>query len=151
MAILIRHGGESHVMRPDGVMRTSVIRPFVGYSPQADVQAVAQAFTTGGPLATTLGGFGAPGGGVIATWWANLKANIAARKMEKAAIKQAIQQSSPGPEQNMASQVAPQMQAQMHMLRHLTHGANQGQVTGPLRRAMRTLADRRPITFYRAG
>jgi hypothetical protein len=151
MATIFRHGGEAHVMRPDGVMRSSIIRPFVGYNPQADVQAVAQAFTTGGPLATQLAGLGAPG--PIATWWANVKARFAMRKVEKAVEKAAIiaASSSPGPETVTASQVAPQMQAQMQMLRHLTQHSNALQVRGPIAQAGRALASRRYFTYYRAG
>lgn len=141
MAIVIRHGGESHVMRPDAVMRTSVIRPFVGYSPQADVMAVAQQFTTGGPLATTLGGLRGPG--PIRRWWAGVKARRALRQMHGF--------SGPGPQMDMGSQVAPQMQAQMLMLRHLTQSSNQGQLRAEIAQAASTLASRRPYTFYRAG
>lgn len=131
-------------MRPDGVYRTSVIRPFVNYSPQADVQAVAQAFTTGGPLATTLSGLRGPG--PIGRWWAGVKARAAARRgMFGYGF------GSPGPEMVMSSQVAPQMQAQMLMLRHLTQNANPGQLRAEVAQAASTLAHRRPFSFYYAG
>jgi len=127
-------------MRPDGVMRTSVIRPFVGYNPTADVQAVAQQFTTGGPLATTLSGLSSSN--PIKRWWAGVKAR---RMLRGAALY------GPGPEMNMASQVAPQMQAQMLMLRHLTQGSNPGHIRAEIAMAQSTLASRRPFSFYRAG
>jgi hypothetical protein len=48
MALIIRHGGEAHVMRPDGVYRTGVLQPMVGYHPGADVRAVGRMFTARG-------------------------------------------------------------------------------------------------------
>jgi len=45
--LIARHGGESHYVRPDRVYRTGVLTPIVGYQPQQDVMAVAQAFTQG--------------------------------------------------------------------------------------------------------
>ena len=45
--IITRHGAGSHYVRPDRVYRTGVLQSMYGYSPQQDVMAVAQAFTTG--------------------------------------------------------------------------------------------------------
>lgn len=143
--VIIKHGGEAHVMRPDAVMRTSVIRPFVNYNPQADVQAVAQAFTTGGPLATTLGGLRGPG--PIRRWWEGVKARAALRRGMAGYGGFA----GPGPIMDTSSQVAPQMQAQMVMLRHLTQSQNPGQLRAEVASAASTLASRRPFTYYRAG
>lgn len=42
-----RHGADMHYMRPDAVMRTSVVQPSGGYYPTADVLAVANEFTVG--------------------------------------------------------------------------------------------------------
>jgi hypothetical protein len=45
--LMVRHGGESHVVRPDRVYRTGVLTPIIGFQPQADVMANAAAFTLG--------------------------------------------------------------------------------------------------------
>lgn len=45
--LIARHGGESHVVRPDRVYRTGVLTPIVGFQPQQDVMANAAAFTQG--------------------------------------------------------------------------------------------------------
>lgn len=45
--LIARHGGSSHFVRPDRVIRTGVIESIVGYSPQQDVMNVAQEFTQG--------------------------------------------------------------------------------------------------------
>lgn len=45
--LIARHGGSSHYVRPDRVIRTGVIESIVGYSPQQDVMNVAQEFTQG--------------------------------------------------------------------------------------------------------
>ncbi len=55
--IIARHGGSSHLVRPDQVYRTSVLQPIVGYQPQQDVMAVAQEFTQG-PYAFQAGNAG---------------------------------------------------------------------------------------------
>lgn len=132
-------------MRPDGVMRSSILQPFVGFSPQADVQAVARAFTTGGPLGTDLRGFGAPSGGL----WGRIKAFFA--KPSQAQVAAAIANMSPGPEMVVSSQVAPQMQAQMNLLAHLTHNSNPHHLQAAVLKAHMTLVKRRPLTWYRAG
>lgn len=45
MQTITRHGGASHFVRPDGIYRTSVLQPAIGYDPNADVQSVAASFT----------------------------------------------------------------------------------------------------------
>ena len=137
------------LIRPDGVMRTGVIRPFAGWNPSGNAQAIAQAFTTGGPLATTLGGLSSAG--PIANWWAGVKARWADRKMAKAIMSGAIQQTSPGPESTVGNQVAPQMQHQMQMLMALTQTSNSYSIVGPVAQASRALAARRWNTYYRDG
>lgn len=47
MTMIMRHGDARHYVRPDRVYRTGVVAPMTGYYPQADVMAVAQAFTSG--------------------------------------------------------------------------------------------------------
>ncbi len=145
MATVFRHGGEAHVVRPDRVYRTSVLTPMVGYDPTADVQSVAMAFTQGPPLGTQLQGFGA---NPFAGWLARNKAAWNSRKAQKFMF--AGFGMSPGPINNQASQVAPQMQAQMQMLRHLMQDSN-AHIYGPIARAARAEAMRRPFTYYYAG
>lgn len=41
---MTRHGGASHIVRPDRVVRTGVLTPIVGYQPRADVMVVAHDF-----------------------------------------------------------------------------------------------------------
>ena len=144
MTTMVRHGGDWHVMRPDRVMRTSVLSPMVNYSPQADVQAVAQMFTQGPPLGTDLQGLGL-------SFIGKIRAKLAIRRARKAMAGLAGLGMSPGPKLNMASQVAPQMQGQMAMLAHLMQRSNAMTVYGPLAAAARALEMRRPFTYYRAG
>jgi hypothetical protein len=146
MTTMVRHGGAFHVMRPDRVMRTSVLAPMVGYSPQADVMAVAQAFTQGPPLGTDLRGL--DGVGVVD----KIKAFFAQFRAKKA-MKQAVKGmgASPGPINFEARDVAPQMQAQMAILRRLSMTSNARHMKPPLLYAARTLESRRPFTYYRAG
>ncbi len=144
MAVMLRHGGESHNMRPDRVYRTSVLSPIAGYAPGADVQAVAAAFTAPfGP--NGLSGLGAGSGGRLATWWANLKARIAAKKQAVVARAAGVS-APPGPAYQNAQQIAPQIATQMQMLAALapTHGG------GPYAAAM-DAATRRWATYYIAG
>lgn len=94
-----RHGGASHYMRPDRVYRTSVLSPMVDYNPGSDVEAVADAFTTGpqsgmmlsglgrGAYRPVLRGFGAVtllGPGLfprIRNWWAGVRARAWMKKV----------------------------------------------------------------------
>jgi hypothetical protein len=138
-------------MRPDGVMRTSVVQPIFGYDPNADVMAVAQAFTQGPPSMGQLNGLGMMNPfSKIKLWFQSLIASVKAKQFQ--AIAGPTQQPSPpGPEQNAASQIAPQMQAQMQMLNTLSAHLNQGQMVGPLRHAANELRRRRWNTYYYAG
>lgn len=57
MQVVERHGGSSHLVRPDGIYSTSVLQPTGGYSPGQDVQAVAASFTQR-PMSLPLSGLG---------------------------------------------------------------------------------------------
>ena len=90
----MRHGADSHYLRPDAVYRTSVIQPLIGFSPQQDVMAVAGEFTQG-PYSFQQGGALSGLGlarsspirlmgpysygyhGPIANWWGRVKARWA--------------------------------------------------------------------------
>jgi len=151
MATVIRHGAGAHFMRPDGVMRTSVVQPIFGYAPGADAMAVAQAFTQGPPSMGQLNGLGMMNPfSKIKLWFQSLIANAQAKKFQ--AIAGAAQQPNPpGPEPGAVSQIAPQMQAQMAMLNQLSVQLNQEQLVGPLRRAADELRRRRWNSYYYAG
>lgn len=121
-------------MRPDRVMRTSVLSPMVGYNPGRDVQAVADEFTTGPASGMTLGGFGrgvyyphlrgfgAAGGGLfprLRNWWAGVRARAWMRKQGMPAQRGvsdasvpgggvAVQQSAYGPAAGMGPWGVPQ-------------------------------------------
>lgn len=41
-----KHGAEQHYVRPDGVMRTSVVQAIPGFRPVSNAQAIAQRFTS---------------------------------------------------------------------------------------------------------
>jgi hypothetical protein len=99
MTTVMRHGADSHYLRPDAVYRTSVIQPLIGYSPQQDVMNVAAEFTQG-PYAFQQGtGLGlarrgspirlmGPGyHGPIADWWTRVKAKWAMLKAQYQAQK----------------------------------------------------------------
>lgn len=67
---MTRHGGSIHFVRPDQIVRTSVLQPIVGYQPQNDVMMVTQEFTSGPASGMQLSGLGAPfGQGPIAQWF----------------------------------------------------------------------------------
>jgi hypothetical protein len=156
MATVFRHGGEAHVVRPDRVYRTSVLSPMVGFDPTADVQANAMAFTQGPPLGMMLSGLGA---GPFQMMWLRAKTWWAARKTRKFMFAGLggyngfgnFADPNGGGARAQAAEVAPQIRAQMHMLMALTQGANPGDVHGPVARAARTLARRRPYEYYYAG
>lgn len=162
MTTTLRHGGESHVVRPDGVMRSSIIRPIYGYQPDADVQSVVQAFTLGPPYGTIMtdgsmsglrGAFGAPG--PLQSLWLKIKTAWNAKKAHKLMTAAGVHglrglygqpAYGAGPEAGAALQVAPQLAAQMKMLMYLTPGA--GVVVND---AAHTLARRRLNTYYYGG
>lgn len=152
MTTVIRHGAGSHYMRPDGVMRTSVIQPMYGYQPQADVQNVAALFTR--PYGMTinddgsLSGFGAMPG-PIARLGAKIKGFFNRRKAGNFMF--GGLRDSPGPAFDMASQVAPQMQSQMAMLQKLTQMQAPGQIRQAVGQASYALQMRRPYTWWYAG
>lgn len=115
MALITRHGGGSHYVRPDAVYRTSVLQSIVGYQPQADVQAVAAAFTLGPTGAMTVTGLsGLRGAGPIATWWANVKAKWAAKFHPAAVAGIGIDPASMATA-NVAPDMAGRLAAVMHM------------------------------------
>jgi hypothetical protein len=118
---IFRHGGEAHVMRPDGVMRTSVLQPMVGYQPQVDVEEVTRAFTQGPFLATRMAqnydgpsnfaglfGLGQPGpiqrlGLRIQAWFASIRARKGMAGL-----------GMPGPAYYNAQSISPQLMHSMH-------------------------------------
>lgn len=127
----MRHGDGAHFMRPDRVIRTSVLSPMVGYDPHADVQHVAMMFTQGPARGMQLQGLGAMPG-PIARWWATVKARIAERKAQKFMQAQLPPVTSapivppgrmppmrldglgmPGPSPGMALQISPHLAHQM--------------------------------------
>ena len=146
MTQVIRHGGESHFVRPDGVFRTSVLQPIVGYQPDADVQMVTQAFTQGPPYGTVLSGPFATG------WMQRLGLRIKAMfaKSNASAFQnvgmQGVPQYGAGPAPVAGQQIAPQLASQMQMLMRLTPDA--GSVVA---QAGHTLARRRINAYYYAG
>lgn len=79
--ITIRHGGSAHFMRPDAVYRTSVLQPFAGYQPPADVNAVAMMFTQAAERGMALNGLGGWGP------WDRFKARVQAWVAERQARK----------------------------------------------------------------
>lgn len=143
MALVVRHGGEAHVMRPDRVYRTSVLSPMMNYSPQADVQAVAYAFTQGPPLGTMLQGLGAQPSLIdrIKAFFNRGKSIV---QEQRAAILNSVPAPTPTP---VNSQVAPQMSAQMQMLARLSNGTMMPGINS----VGRALSRRRYLTYYKAG
>lgn len=145
MTTMIRHGGGSHYVRPDAVYRTSVLAPMAGYSPGADVQSVAMAFTSPfGP--NGLNGLGNSGG--IAAWWAGVKAKWAAKRALVASRFgfAGLGSGPPGPAYQTAQQIAPQIATQMQMLAHLAPSRG----GGPFASAI-SAGTRRWNTYYIAG
>lgn len=68
-----RHGGGSHFMRPDRVMRTSVLSPMNNYVPGYDTQMVAAEFILG-PRGMTLSGLrGMKWTDKLKLWWHGVK------------------------------------------------------------------------------
>ncbi len=144
MTTVIRHGGESHFVRPDRVYRTGVLTPIVGFQPQADVMSVAQAFTQGPPSGMQLGytlSFGP-----LKTWWLNLKAKIAARKA--AAFQQVAGFGDSGAAQSMAQQVAPDVAGRVYGLMHIMNGRG---APATVQQAAQIAAQRRWGSYYWAG
>ncbi len=132
MQVVERHGGGSHFVRPDRVVRTGVIPSIVGYSPGADVDAVAAAFTQYPmDLQTPSGmnGLGAwpPG------WYTKLRMKFAAwraRHAMKASGMQGLRDFTPNafdPSKGIAYpqvgvQIAPHMTHMSQMVAALTAG-----------------------------
>jgi hypothetical protein len=148
MSVVVRHGGGSHFMRPDGVMRSSIVQPMYGYQPQADMQAVAMAFTQGPPNAMNLSGPGL--GGVFRRLAARIKARLNMRRANQFMF-QGLGDCSPGPMMPQANQIAPQMQSQMIALQQLMQFQNTAAIRGVVAVASDELAHRRPFSFYYAG
>lgn len=61
MLAITQHGAEAHFVRPDGVMRSSIIRAIPGFQPVENAQGVALRFTQPHYFATTLSGAGLGG------------------------------------------------------------------------------------------
>lgn len=142
MATIIRHGGEAHVMRPDGVYRTGVLQPMVGYHPGADVQAVGRMFTARG-----LSGLGGLNifermGLRIRSWFSSSKAA-------------AFTNVSPGTQVvdvDSAKMISPQLamssSAAFQIISGNANGLQQNAIT---RHATQVIARRRFNTYYNAG
>lgn len=151
MATVFRHGGEAHVVRPDRVMRTSVLSPIVGYQPNADVMAVAQAFTQGPPSGTMLQGLGALNFGPIKRLGLRIKAWFASAKAGRftAVTDNQMGSSTPAPPGSApvftAQTVAPQAAQEMAMVNKIINRADAGQYGAFI------VAKHRYNTYYRAG
>lgn len=132
-------------MRPDRVYRTSVLAPMVGYQPQADVQAVAQAFTQGPPLGTMLQGLGAFG--PLTRLKLRVQGWLAARRGAGTFMNTGTAglREIPGSPYVQGNQVAPQIAHQMQMLMHLPARDGAGAA------AAYEVAHNRWNTYYRAG
>lgn len=148
MATVIRHGAGSHYMRPDGVMRSSILQPMMGYQPDADVQAVAMAFTQGPQLATImnggLSGFRGP------SLFQRIKARLSMRRANQFMFR-GLGDPSTAVNMPQANQIAPQMQSQMIALQQLMQFNNTAAIRGVVAVAADTLAHRRPFEYYYAG
>ncbi len=150
--LITRHGGGSHFVRPDRVMRTGVLTSIYGYQPDADVQAVAQQFAYGPPSGTIMASGGTTtvplaglrGPGPIARLGLRIKAAWNERKARK------FMQSGMGaplaPAFTEGQMIAPQIATQIQMLSRLapTEGG------GPMD-AAHAAATRRMNSYYRAG
>lgn len=150
--LITRHGGGSHYVRPDRVMRTGVLTSIFGYQPDADVQAVAQQFAYGPPSGTIYASGGTTsvslsglhGPGPLARLGLRIKAAWNERKARKF---MASGMGAPlAPAFTEGQMIAPQMATQMQMLARLapTDGG------GPMSAAY-AAATRRLNSFYRAG
>jgi hypothetical protein len=117
MADFVRHGGAGHFMRPDRVIRTSVLSPMVGYDPHADVQAVAMEFTQGPQRGMMLQGLGQAG--PIRRWWEGVKMRMAARRAQR--FMQVSGLGMPGPAPVVATQISPHLATQMTGMLEIMH------------------------------
>jgi hypothetical protein len=158
MTTVVRHGGEAHNMRPDRVMRTSVIAPFVGYNPGVDVMNVAASFTM--PPAGLAGyGFGDGLGPFqklrlrMKSWWNQKRAQAFMNTHGVSGFHGygGLGTPSPGPAPTMISTVAPQMQSQMAMLFALTQSNDPRSMQGAVADGAWALSMRRPYAYYYAG
>jgi hypothetical protein len=133
MQVVERHGGASHYVRPDRVVRTGVIPSIVGYSPGADVDAVAASFTQYPMDLQTPSGMNGLGAWPP-TWWSNLKLKFAAWRAKHAASTMpmsGLRDFTPGafdPTKGIAypqvgPQIAPHMTGMAMMVAAMTGGA----------------------------
>lgn len=157
MALIIRHSGEAHVMRPDRVYRTGVLSSMFGWNPHGDVQAVASSFTNGPPHGMGLGGLrglGAAGplqrfGLRVKAFFAQAKANkfMAAGNAGGAPIAAPGGHGAPnGSAVHEARMIAPQIAQQFQVLAHLAPGRGGGPQV-----AAYEAATRRWNSYFRAG
>lgn len=87
ISMLGQHSDSAHYLRPDRVYRTSVLSPMTNFRPGQAVQAIAQDFTQGPRLGTTLRGLGqASVGDRFRLWWADVKARISGAMTAPTAI-----------------------------------------------------------------
>ena len=127
-------------MRPDGVYRTGVLSPMVGFQPNVDVPAVAASFAMG-PPSGMLAGFGAPG--PFKRLGMRIRAARARRQAQRFMLNGLAAPLAPAITE--ARIVAPQMAQQIKALMTMAPAAG-----GP-RAALEALAMRRFNTYYRAG
>ncbi|MGH7176617.1 MAG: hypothetical protein ACREJC_04490 [Tepidisphaeraceae bacterium] len=137
MQTIERHGGSSHFVRPDGVYRTSVLQPSIGYDPGADVQAVAASFTQyPANLQTPNGLSGLFGADLrladkirmrIAVWRAKRRAKrtLQGLGMMPAGRGGAIQPAWGAAYPQVGEQIAPHMIAKEQMVAYLVQSGNQ--------------------------
>lgn len=150
--LITRHGGGSHYVRPDRVMRTGVLTSIYGYQPDADVQAVAHQFAYGPPSGTiyasggttsaSSSGLSGPGFFSRIGLWFKAKSNEArARRFMSSGLGAPL-----APAFTEGQMIAPQIATQVQMLARLapTDGG------GPMSAAY-AAATRRLNSFYRAG
>lgn len=133
MQTITRHGGASHFVRPDGIYRTSVLQPAIGYDPNADVQSVAASFTQY-PMDLQTNGLGSLRGlGLIdrirlqfAVWRAKMKAKKTLQgfgdPMRSVGAGGMIQPGWGAGYAQVGEEIAPQMIAKEQMVAHLLKG-----------------------------
>lgn len=96
ISMLGQHSDSAHYLRPDRVYRTSVLSPMTGFRPGQAVQAIAQDFTQGPRLGTTLSGFGQASAGTrLRAWWEGVKARARGAMVPQA--RAALPAASQGP------------------------------------------------------
>lgn len=157
MTTILRHGDAQHAVRPDRVYRTGVLTSIVGYQPQADVQAVAAAFTLGPAGGMTLQGYGLGSG---ANWFERMKLRMqawVARKQLKVQARQEAVSGFPAPQppgptqQAQASQLSPDQAGRAQAVFMLVGHPGMSRGDRTIRDAATVIAQRRNASLYWAG